>query len=123
MTRAVLVERYWTREDRNRAVGLSYPNGCNLGSAATAVYTLYAAWQQKPVGTALGMALTVGLKRWWLRCWSLRPANGLRDACSMDERWEFDTPDGQTGDYPARAISRYSMMMTPAMRPSVATRS
>lgn len=67
MTRAVLAERWWIQEEGNRTVGLSYPNVCNLGSAAAAVYTLYAAWRQKPVGTALGTALTVGLKLWWLR--------------------------------------------------------
>lgn len=67
MTRAVLAERWWTRDEGNRTVGLSYPNVCNAGTAAAAVYALYAAWRQRPVGTALGTALTVVLKLWWLR--------------------------------------------------------
>lgn len=67
MTRAVLAERWWTRDEGNRTVGLSYPNVCNMGSVAATVYTLYAAWRQRPVGTAFGTALAVGLKLWWVR--------------------------------------------------------
>jgi hypothetical protein len=67
ITRAVLAERWWIRIERNRTVGFSYPNVCNMGSAAATVVTLYAAWRQRPVGTALGTTLSVGLKLWWLR--------------------------------------------------------
>ena len=67
MTRAVLAERWWIRDEGNRTLGLTYPNVCNSGSAIAAVYTLYAAWRQRPVGTVLGTALTVGLKLWWLQ--------------------------------------------------------
>lgn len=67
MTRAVLAERWWIHDERNRTVGVSYPNVCNLGSVVASVYTVYAAWRQRPAGTALGTALTVGLKFWWLR--------------------------------------------------------
>ncbi|MEF8800695.1 MAG: DUF6653 family protein [Halolamina sp.] len=67
MTRAVLAERWWIRDEGNRTVGLSYPNICNGGSAAATAYTLYAAWRQKPVGTTLGTVLVLGLKLWWVR--------------------------------------------------------
>ena len=67
MTRAVLAERWWIRDEGNRTLGLAYPNVCNSGSAIAAVYTLYTAWRQRPVRTALGTALTVGLKLWWLQ--------------------------------------------------------
>lgn len=67
MTRAVLAERWWTRIEGNPTVGLSYPNVCNLGSAATTVATILAAWRQRPVGTAVGTTLAVSLKFWWLR--------------------------------------------------------
>lgn len=66
MSRAVLAERWWIRAEGNRTIGLAYPNICNTGSALAAAYTLYAAWRQRPIGTALGTALTVGLKLWWL---------------------------------------------------------
>ena len=67
MTRAVLAERWWTREEENRTLGLSYPNVCNIGSLVATVYTLYVAWRRRPVGTALGTGLAVGLKLWWVR--------------------------------------------------------
>lgn len=66
MTRAVLAERWWIRERGNPTLGLDYPNVCNAGSALAAAYALAAAWRRRPAGTALGSALMVGLKLWWL---------------------------------------------------------
>jgi len=66
MTRAVLAERWWTREEDNRTLGLARPNHRNLGGVLAAFYALYAAWRQRPVGTTLGTVLAVVLKFWWL---------------------------------------------------------
>jgi len=43
MTRVVLAERWWVREQTNKTVGLSYPNICNTVAALGFVYALYAA--------------------------------------------------------------------------------
>ena len=67
MTRAVLAERWWIREETNRTVGLAYPNVCNTGAALGFVYALYAAWRRSPKGATLGVMASVGLKLWWLK--------------------------------------------------------
>jgi hypothetical protein len=67
MTRAVLAERWWIREETNRTVGLGYPNICNTAGALGFIYALSAAWRQSPKGATLGVAASVGLKLWWLR--------------------------------------------------------
>lgn len=67
MTRAVLAERWWIREESNRTVGLTYPNICNTAGALGFIYALYAAWRQSPKGVALGVVASIGLKLWWLR--------------------------------------------------------
>jgi len=66
MTRAVLAERWWLRQD-NRTVGLGYPNVCNAVASTGFLAALLAAWRRRPVGMAVGTALSVGLKLWWLR--------------------------------------------------------
>ncbi len=67
MTRAVLAEKWWIREQANPTVGLDYPNICNTAGALGFVYALYAAWRQSPRGAALGVMASIGLKLWWLR--------------------------------------------------------
>jgi len=67
MTRAVLAERWWTGEETNRTVGLTYPNVCNTAGALGFLYALYAAWQRSPKGATLGVVASVSLKLWWLR--------------------------------------------------------
>ena len=67
MTRAVLAERWWVREETNRTVGLGYPNVWNTAAALGFVYALYAAWRRSPEGATLGVVTSVGLKLWWLR--------------------------------------------------------
>lgn len=66
MTRGVLAERWWVREQGNGAVGLSYPNVCNTAGALAFLYALVAAWRRRPVGTAVGTVLGSGLKLWWV---------------------------------------------------------
>lgn len=67
MTRVVLAERWWVREESNRTVGLGYPNICNTVAALGFVYALYAAWRQSATGATLGVAASIGLKLWWAR--------------------------------------------------------
>lgn len=67
MTRAVLAERWWVREQTNRTIGLGYPNICNTAGALGFLYALYAAWRQSPTGAALGIVTSISLKLWWLR--------------------------------------------------------
>ncbi|WP_049985261.1 DUF6653 family protein [Halobellus rufus] len=67
MTRAVLAERWWIREEGRRTVGLDYPNVCNAAGALGFCYALYAAYRQRPVGAAVGTVASLGLKFWWLR--------------------------------------------------------
>lgn len=66
MTRGVLAERWWVREERNGTVGLTYPNVCNTASAAAFLYALVAAWRRRPAGAAIGTVLGSGLKLWWV---------------------------------------------------------
>ncbi len=66
MTRAVLAERWWIREESNRTTGFDGANAYNTGAAIAAVFAVYAAWRRRPAGATLGAALLVGLKLWWL---------------------------------------------------------
>jgi hypothetical protein len=124
LTRTVLAERRWIRGAGNRTVGRSYPNAVNWEvpqpqcthstqpgdrnrwgrarhSADSRIETLVATRASQP----------------------LRSTNGLRaDFRGRDGRVVSAT-SGQTDTHPANAISMYSMMTTPAMSPSVATRS
>ena len=61
-----VVDRWWLRQD-NRTVGLGYPNVCNTVAATGFLLALVAAWRRRPAGMAVGTALSVGLKLWWLR--------------------------------------------------------
>lgn len=67
MTRAVLAERWWVREQDNGTVGLSSPNAWNACGATGFLVALYAAWRRRPLLAAAGVAASVGLKLWWLR--------------------------------------------------------
>lgn len=67
MTRAVLAQQWWVREEGNGVLGVSKPNILSTAGVLTGIYTLYAAWHQRPLKTALGTLLTVVLNFWWLR--------------------------------------------------------
>ncbi|QCC46199.1 DUF6653 family protein [Halobellus limi] len=67
MTRAVLAEQWWIREEGRATVGLGYPNVCNAVGALGFCYALYAAYRQRPVGATVGTVASLGLKLWWLR--------------------------------------------------------
>lgn len=67
MTRAVLAERWWIREEGNSTIGLGYPNVWNTAGALGFFAALHAAWRRRPVGAGLGALASVALKLWWLR--------------------------------------------------------
>ena len=67
MTRGVLAQQWWVRKEGNGILGTSGPNIFSTAGVLTTIYTLYAAWQQRPLETALGTILTVVLNFWWLR--------------------------------------------------------
>lgn len=66
MTRGVLAERWWVRDERNGTIGLSYPNVCNTISGLAFLYAFVAAWRRRPAGTALATVVASGLKLWWI---------------------------------------------------------
>ncbi len=66
MTRAVLAERWWVREQRNGTIGLDYPNVYNAGGAVAFAYALVAAWVCRPIGAAVGSIVASALKLWWI---------------------------------------------------------
>jgi hypothetical protein len=66
MTRAVLAEQWWLREQDNGTMGLDYPNVCNTGGALASAVALYAAWRRRPVSAAVATVAMSGLKLWWL---------------------------------------------------------
>lgn len=67
MTRAVLAERWWLREQDNGTMGLDYPNVCNTGGALASLLALWAAWRRRPVSAVTATLAMSGLKLWWLR--------------------------------------------------------
>ncbi|MWV40180.1 DUF6653 family protein [Natrialba sp. INN-245] len=67
MTRGVLAQQWWVRGEGHGILGVSKPNIFSTAAVLTSIYTLYAAWRQRPLKTALGTILTVVLNFWWLR--------------------------------------------------------
>lgn len=67
MTRGVLAQQWWVQEEGHGVLGASKPNIFSTAGVLTGLYTLYAAWRQRPLKTALGTILTVVLNFWWLR--------------------------------------------------------
>ncbi|WP_336036239.1 DUF6653 family protein [Halobacterium yunchengense] len=66
MTRAVLAERWWVREEGNGTVGAAYPNVCNAASALAFLYAFVAAWRRRPARAGVATVLASGLKLWWV---------------------------------------------------------
>lgn len=66
MTRGVLAERWWVREEENGTLGPTYPNVCNAAAAVAFGYALLAAWRRRPAGAAVGTVLGSALKLWWI---------------------------------------------------------
>jgi hypothetical protein len=65
MTRAVRAEQWWLDEG-NGAFGLGWPNVLNALNVPAFGYTLYAAARRRPVGAAVGVAVSMALKFGWI---------------------------------------------------------
>jgi hypothetical protein len=65
MTRGVLAEREWLRED-NGTVGVSWPNVLNLFNVPVTLYVGWATLRRRPLHAILGTMLLMGLKRRWM---------------------------------------------------------
>ena len=66
MTRAVLAERWWVREEGNGTMGFTYPNVCNSVAAVAFLSAFVAAWRRRPFGAAVATVVASGLKLWWV---------------------------------------------------------
>lgn len=66
MTRAVLAERWWTSEQGNPVLGLSYPNVCNALNVPVSAYAFIAAYRRQPVRAALAGLASMALKLWYV---------------------------------------------------------
>jgi hypothetical protein len=67
MTRAVLAERWWVREENQGTVDLSFPNVLNLGGALGFLYAVYGTVRRRPGPATIGAVVSVVLKLWWLK--------------------------------------------------------
>jgi hypothetical protein len=66
MTRGVLAERWWVREEKRGTVGPDYPNVCNAVGGLSFFGALLAAWRRQPAASALLCVLASALKLWWV---------------------------------------------------------
>lgn len=89
MTRGVMAERWWVREEGRGTLGLSSPNVYNTVAAGAFLYAVFAAWRRRPAGTAVATILGSGLKLWWIGVLVRR-----YDAVA-GERAERERTDGQ----------------------------
>jgi hypothetical protein len=66
MTRVVLAERWWTREQKAGVFDITYPNWLNLLNVPVSVYAFVAAYRRRPFRTGLAGALSMALKLWYV---------------------------------------------------------
>jgi hypothetical protein len=62
MTRAVLAERWWTREREAGLFDLTHPNRLNLLNVPVSAYAFVAAYRRRPLRAGLAGAVSMGLK-------------------------------------------------------------
>jgi hypothetical protein len=66
MTRVVLAERWWRKDDSKGFFDRSYPNLLNLLNIPVTVFAFLAACRQKPVQTVLAGVAAMALKFWYV---------------------------------------------------------
>lgn len=66
MTRVVLAERWWTREQQEGIFDFTYPNGLNLLNIPISVYAFVAAYRRQPVQASVAGVLSMALKFWYV---------------------------------------------------------
>ncbi|WP_247729744.1 DUF6653 family protein [Halovivax limisalsi] len=64
MTRVVLAERWWTEEQEQRVIGVSYPNVLNLLNVPVTGYAAVSAYRKQPIRATLGGLASMMLKFW-----------------------------------------------------------
>ncbi|MDS0292989.1 DUF6653 family protein [Halogeometricum luteum] len=65
LSRIVLAEREWLREDGG-TMGTDYPNVLNVLNAAATLYALVSALRRDRRGTVLGTLCAMAFKLWWV---------------------------------------------------------
>ncbi|TKX75454.1 hypothetical protein EXE46_03130 [Halorubrum sp. GN11_10-6_MGM] len=66
MTRVVLAERWWTREEDAGLLDRGYPNGLNLLNVPVSLYAFVAAYRRRPVRAGVACVIAMGLKFWYV---------------------------------------------------------
>ncbi|WP_394341751.1 DUF6653 family protein [Natronorubrum halophilum] len=66
MTRVVLAEEWWTEEQEQRVLGLSYPNVLNLINIPVTGYAFVSAYRKKPIRATLSGVASMVLKFWYV---------------------------------------------------------
>ena len=68
MTRVVLAEEWWTREQGQSVLGLSYPNVLNSFNIPVTGYAFVSAYRKHPVRATLSGLASMILKFWYVGC-------------------------------------------------------
>lgn len=66
MTRVVLAEQWWTDEQGESVLGLSYPNILNLINVPATGYAFVSAYRRNPIQAVLGGLVSISLKFWYV---------------------------------------------------------
>ncbi|WP_083898785.1 DUF6653 family protein [Natronococcus jeotgali] len=67
MTQVVLAERWWTEEQKQSVIGVSYPNILNLLNIPVTGYSFVSAYRKQPIRATLGGLTSMMLKFWYVR--------------------------------------------------------
>jgi hypothetical protein len=66
MTRAVLAERWWTRDASEGVFDRSYPNALNIVNVPVTAYAFVAAYRRRPARAGVAGAVAMALKFWYV---------------------------------------------------------
>jgi len=66
MTQVVLAERWWTEEQEQSVIGVSYPNVLNLLNIPVTGYSFVSAYRKQPIRATLGGLASMVLKFWYV---------------------------------------------------------
>ncbi|MFB1064723.1 DUF6653 family protein [Natrinema sp. H-ect4] len=66
MTQVVLAERWWTEEQEQSVIGVSYPNVLNLLNISVTGYSFVSAYRKQPIRATLGGLASMILKFWYV---------------------------------------------------------
>lgn len=66
MTRIVLAEEWWTKEQGQSVSGLTYPNNLNLLNIPVTGYAFVSAYRKQPIRATLCGLVSMALKFWYV---------------------------------------------------------